>query len=448
MKDGRVLLTGIAAALAATVSAGLGTARADQHLLVLLDASGSMIRERGGDATTPTRWDAARKAADDAIADYAATEGAVTWVALYAFAGSSLMTPLSHGVLPEPIGNEDPWKRCENQSPAPDGYVSFRCAQVILRHGLDGVLTSQSTPLAGSMCRAADTLLDDLAARTGSTGKIYVASDGAENTTPVGHVCKPDSTSQGWKDAVTAYYRQRGLPALDVDLFDHPLVTGFAARRIDPEPAPARSEVASATATQTLDEFFAALTSLTGGRFRHIRDDQPLPRFADLSGDHCVDLDDAWLVAQRFGQRTPNVDPRFDLDRNGVITFADYLIVLSRIEGCAGPAPYTPAAPIVCHGADEIVLDGRSLETPGTAIEVRGSCRVTVRNSLIVAGQDAFHVTGSAEIVVENSFVAAAGALVDKRGSVRLTASGSQLKGPIRGRGAWVLDDRGGNRWY
>jgi hypothetical protein len=441
MSNVRILLISFTMVLA-TIAAGTTTAHAQRRMLVLIDASGSMTTPRPSDPAHPTRFDAAKALAEQRILEQDAAS-ALSGVAVYTFSDftSSLRTPVS---------------------------VSFPTGFVPVNDALDTIdaldlftVGGGSTPLAGSMCDAINTLVTD----GGSVKILQVSSDGLENSTPAGNPCAgPDSlapepfTPGSWQNLVLSHFTGAGIN-VRVDLFDSSQVS-FAARRLAaPGPDDLATEkmrainafaaAAAAGEPPTLEEFFAALARVTGGAVTLVDDNAAvLPVYADMNGDSCVDRTDANLLSRQFSRLVPPADGKFDLNTDGKIGFADYQLLLNnRTPGCGTPDPYAPRAPVVCKGGAPVVIDGKSIESGGITIDVRGACAIVIKNSLIVSGQNAINVLGTAVVTVDNSILIGENAVVSSVGVTLLSAANSVFHGPKNITGALAYIDRGGNTW-
>lgn len=438
----RTLTTGLAA-LAATVAVSR-SAEAENRMLVLIDASGSMTIARPSDPVSPTRFHAALKRAQDQVLFYGAA--GYTSFAVYTFQDASA-------------------------TPHTAGFVTQNQALDALEL-IDPVTTPIGvTPLAGSICDAVDTLIGN--GTIPGNKVLQLASDGEENATPFGHQCYgPPSmlptapyTTGSWQYLVNQYLTvEPANVVVGVDLFNYAPIIGLRApvasnpdellsqtlRSISAISGSAKSgALADEERPPTLEEFFGEITAATGGALTVINDDTTqLPVYADFNADFCVDRSDALLLARKFGPVTPEVDGGFDLDLDGQIGFSDYALLLShRTPGCGIADPYVARAPVVCTAAQGVVIDGQSIEAGGISIEARGACVVTIRNSLIVAGQSAIKITGGAFVRLDNSIVIGQGAVIATQGAAVVSAANTVFHGRRQTTGAFVYFDRGGNTW-
>lgn len=465
MKNRRILLFGITAMLA-VVTAASTPVHAARRMLVLIDTSGSMTAAATDHDGNPTdRFGAAKSWASFWIGFYAG-QGALP-VAVYTFAGDD-MPPICHTCRPgDTVGFIDSNEaldaiECLTASPSPalcgttpDGGAPF--------------LVGGNTPLAGAMCAVADKLVNSSSA--GDSMILQVESDGEENSTATGlcagvppgaggtfdPVTNTWSPGTSWQAKVVNHITSEPKPtgstlAVNGDLYElQGLLTLRAPGQPDPEGilTPEARLLASTPAASTglnpLEQFFISLAQATGGRVTIIHDDGPPPVVGDFTGDRCVDHADAISVARAFGPIAPPADGTFDLNLDGVVDFADYLIQLSLITGTCGREPYVASQPIVCKDAARVVIDGQSIEDRGITIDARGSCEITIKNSLIVSGKNAIKIVGSAAIIVDNSIIVGQGAVLVQHGAGVLSAANSVFHGKLDTHGAFQYIDRGGN---
>jgi hypothetical protein len=428
----RLLLTGLVVVIA-TLAAGSKDAHAQRRMLVLIDATGSMTLPRTGDAVNPTRFHAAKALATQRVLEQDAL--GLDGVAVYTFqdASATLRT----------VG----------------GFVSTNDALTAIDGLNPNTIPFGITPLAGSMCDAVDTLVLD----GGATKILQVSSDGEENATDPAHACfGPFSTTNlepfsagSWQNKV--YVKAVGAVIVRIDLFNPAPIISFAARAAaDPEGGGTAMQqqfaavAAAALADQppTLEEFFGALARATGGQLVVAHDEEPLPVYADMDNDRCVNRTDAILLARQFGKSVPAVDGKFDLNQDGIVGFADYQILLDhRTPGCGAPDPYVLREPIACHGAQIVNVTGAVIESTALAVDVRGACKVTIRDSLLVAGQDAIKIVGAGLVTVDNSIIVGEHGALVAVGATKLSAANTIFHGLKQTLGAFLYVDRGGNTW-
>jgi hypothetical protein len=416
----RIWMTAAVLAIAA-IAATTGSAEAqERYMLVLVDASGSMTTVRA-DPTYPTRWDAAKALSDQRIVE-AATTGGLDGVAVWTFKGSSATAHTA-------------------------GFVDVNTARAAVM-GLSG--PSGATPLAGSLCDAIDELvkLDD----PNDTRILHLASDGLENATPALHACYgPDSvidfapySAGSWQNKVYDKATNPGgtLPSIvQIDLFDYTQVTGFAAARAMAKAAVEAKESSKARGREpgkkppTIYQLFTAITEATGGKFTIIGDDQRLlPPFGDVTGDLCVDYDDAYDIAWHFNETLPGPGGKYDLDYDRIITYADYELAAKQISGkCGNGDRYKRIEPLTCKAGDTLKLENVAIQTPELAIRAEKDCTLVITDSHIVSGLLTFQVEGEVKMEVYNSKIAGAGLLYYVKGLAYVFGKESFFKGLIEG---------------
>ena len=446
-------------ATAALTSATAGVSAADpdpcpttthkRYMLMVIDGSGSMTQAR---ASGGTRFDAAKTLADKELVFFAG-QGPIDGVAVYTFTNDGV----NNGLVQQ-SNNNNPL--CPGAWITPD-----KARELVQGTTLVAPLPSFRTPLANSMCDAIKILRDKNKNVDGTTRILHVSTDGEENSSARGlNLCGGDYSTTpnypwdegSWQNNVLN--QVRGTPPVDmrqdefmrIILFQRDPIVGFAAPKEPANLEGGASKMAAAIGLSRVTdlEFFSQLATKAGGTFAVALDNAPLPVSGDLGGDTCIDHSDAFEVLRRFGQTVPAVDAKYDLNMDRVVSYADYADLVSKIQGtCGQPDTLAPINPIVCSGNSPVVIDGKSLETASTAIDVRGSCQITIRNSRIVAGQNAIVIRGSAEVTLEDSIIAGDNALVVLNGSARVTVSGTYFKGDTDIRGSWQFIDHGGNTW-
>jgi hypothetical protein len=441
MNNLRNLLLGISGVLG-VVSAGR-VAHADRKMVVLIDASGSMITPRPADAANPTRFDAAKSRAADQVR--AQAKLGLDGVAVYTFSDDAATVQTL-------------------------GFVGVNDALTAIGVLDLAVVGNGTTPLAGSVCDVVDVLVG-----TGATVKVLgLSSDGEENSTPLTHQCAgpfstiPDApySDGSWENKVLNYVVDHGVTPY-IDLFNPDPIISFAAqmqaRAVDPEAAitaKARSisPLAAAAATAavavdqppTLEAFFTELALEAGGRLTVVDDGAAkLPVTGDASGDGCVDRSDALRVARAFGLSGPPQNQPLDLDGDGKVGYSDYAFAVSSFTpgGCGTPDPYVSRAPIVCTGLTTVTVTGQAIEGGGITVDARGACQLVIKNSLIVSGQSAIKVVGAAVITVDNSIIVGENAVLASQGATVLSAAKTVFHGKKTVTGALLYIDRGGNTW-
>ncbi len=426
----RTMVVGLTMVLA-TVIAGSTTAHAQRKMLVLIDASGSMSTTR---ADAATRFDAAKKRAQDKIVEQAAS--GLDGVAVYTFSDitSTLQTA---------------------------GFVDTTTAFNAVGSLDLATVGGGNTPLAGAACDAVDVL----AAETATVRILELASDGEENFTPPTHPCfgpastdsTPPYSAGSWQNKV---YNKVADAAngmiVQIDLFDPGPIVGAAARAAaanDPEAQlTAKTRLIAAAAVgdgpPTLTDFFTQIALVSGGRLTVIEDTSPtFPVFADVDGNSGVDRNDALLIARAFGQSGPPQDNPLDLDLDGTVGFSDYALAVSHFTpgGCGVVDPYVSRAPLVCGAGRPVVIDGQAIESSGITIDAHPACQIIIKNSLIVSGQNAINIVGAALVSVDHSILVGQNAVLMSRGATLLIAKDSVFHGQRNVDGAFALIDLGGN---
>jgi hypothetical protein len=313
----------------ALVGAAATTARADEHVLVLLDTTGSMQL-----ASVPgrTRFDVAKERIS-AFLDTVPSQP--TRYALWFFEGTTY-TPIYDFT---------------------DMPTAAQVKAAVLAAGTGGI-----TPLAHSVCAAVDELINYLPAEL-HTKRIYMATDGEENASPAGDQCfgpnsagvYPMLTAWSWQwkvrnkactgSADTPGVCSGGVPGggitliVDVDhLFDYvplrlkssSLETAYAGGKLTAvasaasTPAPANADAA----------FFGGISQETRGRYQAITPSTPpaqaTPEPGDANLDGCVDIRDRALVLQQYGTAGSA-----DFNRDGIVNIFDLQTVLRNFgAGC------------------------------------------------------------------------------------------------------------------
>lgn len=441
LNKGRWLVSA-ASALVLTLVIGAAFARQAEarKLLLLLDATGSMTQPCSGPAPCApglNRFDIAKVAAKERLAFEAAQPGGISGgVAIYLFYGTTVSLRTA-------------------------GFVPMSPSLNTLIDSL--AVTSQVTPLADAMCTTIDALL--AAPGLVPEDRLSVLTDGDENSS-TGPCAGPYSSSiylsapyelGSWQNKVWSRTQDiNGNPRISVDITLFTPVDQLAARAAGkPAPAPAPVREISTLSTNcsqlpcvTDAEFFSELASDTNGRFINVHDDQAPPVFGDIDGDHCVSRGDTMLVALQFGK---TVIPAFDVVRDGAITYADYAFVLARIgQSCTQPPvdPYVTAEPVRCSGKQVVTIDGKALSSSSFPVMGSSTCRIIIRNSLLVGGTRALSLSGTIRITIDNSLIVGEHGVLAVVGLTKLSAATSFFLGPkVELEGKLEYTDRGGNVW-
>jgi hypothetical protein len=313
----------------AMVALGAGTARADEHVLVLLDTTGSMVLNS---VPGKTRLQVAK----ERIATFLDTVPSTpSKYALWFFDDDSYH-PIYHFT--------------DNRSAAD------------VKAAVLGATTGGLTPLAHSVCAAVDELINYLPSEFHSK-RIYMATDGEENNTAIGDQCQGPSSatvypnlqigSWQWKvrnkactgNANTPGPCSGGIPPagitliVDVDhLFDTvpTMMSRIDTFALEGGKRSAMSTFAAAPAPANSDAaFFGGITRETRGRYTGVTPQTPpaaaTPTPGDANVDGCVNIQDRALVLQQYGTRGNGTD----FNRDGIVNVFDLQTVLQNYgRGC------------------------------------------------------------------------------------------------------------------
>jgi hypothetical protein len=305
------------------VGLGSAVASADEHVLVVLDRTGSMTL-----ASIPgkTRLQVAKERIN-AFLDIVPSVS--TKYAFWTFEGTTY-TPV--------------YTFAQNKTPAE------------IKAAVNAVVTGGNTPLARSVCGAVDELINFLPNEF-HTKRIYLATDGEENASPTTDQCYgvsstttyPNLQTNSWQwkvrnkactgNASTPGPCASGIPpsglSLIVDI-DH--LYDFVPLRAD-----APVEWADSASTRTLSStsdaaFFGGLSRETNGRYVGVTPSTPptqaTPVPGDASGDGCVNVTDRSLVLSQYGQTVP-AGTATDFNRDRIVNVYDYNTVLQNYgRGC------------------------------------------------------------------------------------------------------------------
>ena len=448
----RCILT--TAAMAAVMAAAASAEAAERKLLVLIDASPSMLTPRdNSDGNGATRWEAAKAFAKIRINTI---EGQVDVrplrVAVYTFQGLDAL-PVLHtdSTVNSGFGTANVARHvidCMTDAPpatcadTPDGGAPFAFDP------------AGGTPLARGMCQ----VVSILSAFPGDGRLLQVSSDGEENTTTSPPCAGPTGTFNGtnydppesWQNNIINTFTGQGI-ITHTDLFEvHNLP--FARQQMTPDPEGFATPEARAFAATPglldgltpLEQFFTLLAQVTGGSVTVVHDDAPLPLVGDHNDDGCVDRNDAIAVARAFGPIAPPKDGALDFNSDRKVGFADYAFQLTLTNPSCGVDPYTPSPPINCI-AGTVTLDGKVIENGGITINTTGACRVIIKNSLIVSGAAAIKVLGTALFEIDNSIIVGEAQWLNSTGASVVSAANTVFHGARKAVGALVILDRGGN---
>ena len=215
------------------------------------------------------------------------------------------------------------------------------------------------TPLARAVCDAVDSLLNHEPGVNASK-RLYLISDGEENNTPVDSPCYgpnssgtyPDLTMDSWQWKVRNMIktgdplRDDNSPfalVFDVDVFDN--YVGLIGGGSSPVVEVSR-ETKGFTASSTLLPasylaFLRGVATDSGGTFTAVPDSGTAPIPGDTNQDNCVNATDFYHVLNNFGYPVPPASPSADLNRDGVIDYSDYSIVVNNQGAGCGSGPAT-----------------------------------------------------------------------------------------------------------
>ena len=445
-----------------TITLSTTYAHAKRFMLVLLDASGSMQATVVG-ASNPNVHNRFQLAADNAreyVSQLSQTEEIL--VDLYTFRDLGLGAPTlvehTNGFVTTQTVNQEIFDiiECVGGIQTLGTNCGAIPANLLSASHEFPVNPLGGTPLADAMCTTRATLAS--AGVAGDLKTLFISSDGEENVSTGPCHGTLDGTFDGsawtagsWQantiNDFAIHPDPSGHTTTHVDIFQLP---GLPFGPIfDPESDFSRGAVRlampiAAGTISPLQQFFISITQITGGQVRVYNDNEPPPLFADVNGGRCVDITDAVLVARSFG--APAFGSALDVNIDGKIGFPDYQIVTRNLTGgCGTPNPYVRRDPILCKGADRVVLDGQSIADGGITIDVRGSCQLTIRNSLIVSGRNAITIAGSAVVTVDNSIIVGENAVIMQHGAGVLSSANSVFHGKLDTQGAFQYIDRGGN---
>ena len=310
------------AAIGLAFAVGLcsSVASADEHVLILLDRTGSM-----GETSVPgkTRLQVAK---DRIIAFLKSAPSQPRRYAFWTFDGLCYTRVFNFH---------------ENRT------------QAQLEAAVNAVTLGGNTPLAHAACAAIDELINYLPSEFHDK-RVYLATDGLENSTLSTDQCfgpwsatdYPTLQAGSWQWKVRnkactgdanspAQCGTPGMPTLVIDidhLFD--TIRLRAGRSLEPVLNP----LSAAPSPSSDAAFFSGLASETGGAYTAITPSTPpsqaTPRPGDASLDGCVNVTDRSMVLSQFGRTVAPGTPT-DFNRDGVVNIYDYNTVLQNYgSGC------------------------------------------------------------------------------------------------------------------
>ncbi|NOK18899.1 VWA domain-containing protein [Corallococcus carmarthensis] len=326
-------LSQAAVALACVGGLCSSAAMADEHVLILLDRTGSM-----GSTSVPglTRLQVAKARIDGYLQ---IIPSVTTKYAFWTF---------------ENAGPTQVFSFADNKTPAQ------------ISAAVNAVTLGGNTPLAGSVCAAVDALINYLPNQL-HTKRIYLVTDGDENATASLDQCYgpwsagvwPNLTVGSWQEKVrnkacTGSATSAGpcgiFPApyppgltliADIDfLFEDYVPLQGEAQAREPDDAAKTVmgpyQVGASAAAEV--PFFNGLAQATHGRYASITQKTPPAQATPLPGDAnldgCVNVADRTKVLAEYGTKVPT-GTGSDFNRNGTVDTGDYQTVLNNFgRGC------------------------------------------------------------------------------------------------------------------
>ncbi len=315
---------GVACAAALTS----GVASADEHVLVLLDRTGSMSLQS---VPGKTRFQVAKERIN-AFLDIVPPQP--TKYAFWTFEGTGYVKVFNFS---------------QNKTAAE------------VKAAVNAATLGGNTPLAYSVCAAVDELINYLPNEFHAK-RIYMATDGEENATPTTDQCYGLSSPTAYPTLATNSWQWKvrnkactgsatapgpcsgGIPPMGLTLIvdiDHlydfvPFqANAFTEELEDPR---ARSGFAAAMAANNDAAFFGGLSGETNGRYASITPATPpaqaTPVPGDATGDGCVNVTDRTAVLAQYGQQVPAGTPT-DFNRDLIVNIYDHNTVLQNFgRGC------------------------------------------------------------------------------------------------------------------
>ncbi|NBD08933.1 MULTISPECIES: VWA domain-containing protein [Corallococcus] len=330
----RRFLSQAAVALACVGGLCSSAALADEHVLILLDRTGSM-----GATSVPglTRLEVAKARIDGYLQ---IIPSVTTKYAFWTF---------------DNTGPTQVFNFADNKTPAQ------------ISAAVNAVTLGGNTPLAGSICQAVDALINYLPNQL-HTKRIYLVTDGDENATPNLNECYgpysvgvwPSLDSGSWQakvrnKACTGSASSAGpcgvfpppYPAgltliADIDFLftdNIPFQGDYEGRELDDAQKTVAVPYRAAASAVSEVSFFNGLATATHGRYQSITQATPSSQATPLPGDAnldgCVNVADRTKVLSEYGQKVNPAGTGSDFNRNGVVDTGDYQTVLNNFgRGC------------------------------------------------------------------------------------------------------------------
>lgn len=99
-----------------------------------------------------------------------------------------------------------------------------------------------------------------------------------------------------------------------------------------------------------------------------------------------------------------------------------------------------------CGGGNELVLEGRTIDSDGIVVYAYGSCDVLIENCEITSRSVAIRIEGNADLEINDSRIEGAIAAIEYGGNADVEASGTDFIGELVQRGGNAeFEDLGGN---
>lgn len=328
----RRFLSKAAVALACVGGLASSTALADEHVLILLDKTGSM-----GGTSVPglTRLQVAKARIDGYLQ-----------------------------IIPS-VPTKYAFWTFDNTGPTQVINFAANATPAQISAAVNAVTLGGNTPLAGSVCSAVDALINFLPNQF-HTKRVYLVTDGDENSTPAlnqcagawsvgvwptldvgswqakvrNKACTGDANSAGPCGIFVPPYPPGLTLVADVDFLftDNVPLQGDYEGREPGEGQTVRVPYEAAPSAATEVPFFSGLAQATRGRYAGVTQKTPATQATPLPGDAnldgCVNVTDRTQVLSQYGQKVP-VGTGADFNRSGVVDTGDYQTVVNNFgRGC------------------------------------------------------------------------------------------------------------------